>query len=113
MHGNQDAEVLKKAYQKGHFVVLPSKSEGWPKAVAEAMFWGAVPLSTPVSCVSNILDNGNRGILLQMNLEKDALKINELINNNTDFEKKSKAAINWSQDYTLELFETEIQKLLR
>lgn len=113
LHGNQNAEVLKEAYQQSHFVILPSKSEGWPKAVAEAMFWGAVPLATPVSCVSDMLDNGNRGVLLQMNLEKDAAKINELINNNTDFEKKSKAAINWSQNYTLELFETEIQKLLQ
>lgn len=113
LHGNQSVETLKKAYQQSHFVILPSKSEGWPKAVAKAMFWGAVPLATPVSCVSDMLDNGNRGLLLQMSLEKDAAKINELINNNIDFEKKSKAASNWSQNYTLELFETEIQKLLQ
>lgn len=112
LHGNQNQEVVKKAYQQSHFVVLPSKSEGWPKALAEGMFWGCVPLATAVSCVPYMLDQGNRGILLQMNLEKDAAIIKELINNPMDFEKRSIAAVNWSRKYTLERFENEIQKLL-
>ncbi|MFA9188017.1 glycosyltransferase [Flavobacterium sp. FBOR7N2.3] len=113
LHGNQNQEVVKKAYQESHFVVLPSKSEGWPKAIAEGMFWGCVPLATAVSCVPNMLDQDNRGILLQMDLEKDAATINKLINSPTDFERKSKATLNWSRAYTMERFETEIQKLLQ
>ena len=38
LKGNQTKETLKNAYQNSHFLILPSKSEGWPKAVAEAMF---------------------------------------------------------------------------
>ncbi|MBA0884733.1 glycosyltransferase [Flavobacterium undicola] len=113
LHGNQNQEVLKKAYQESHFVVLPSKSEGWPKAIAEGMFWGCVPLATAVSCVPYMLDQGNRGVLLQMDLYKDAATINNLINNPMGFERKSKAALNWSRQYTLERFENEIQKLLQ
>ena len=113
LHGNQNQEVLKKAYQQSHFVILPSKSEGWPKAIAEGMFWGCVPLATSVSCVADMLDQGNRGVLLQMYLHKDAIKIHELVNNPMDFESKSKAALDWSGNYTLELFENEIQKLLQ
>jgi len=113
LHGNQNQEVLKKAYQQSHFVILPSKSEGWPKAIAEGMFWGCVPLATSVSCVADMLDKGNRGVLLQMDLDKDAAKIHELMNNPMDFESKSKAALDWSGNYTLELFENEIQKLLQ
>lgn len=113
LHGNQDQQVLKKAYQESHFVILPSKSEGWPKAIAEGMFWGCVPLATAVSCVSNMLDHGNRGLLLETDLDKDAARINSLINNPVGFENKSKAALNWSGTYTLERFENEIQKLLQ
>lgn len=113
LHGNQNQEVLKKVYQQSHFVILPSKSEGWPKAIAEGMFWGCVPLATSVSCVADMLDQGNRGVLLQMDLHKDMTKIHELINNPMDFEIKSKAALDWSGNYTLEYFESEIQKLLQ
>ncbi|RVT75900.1 glycosyltransferase [Flavobacterium sufflavum] len=113
LHGNQNKEVLKKAYQYSHFVVLPSKSEGWPKVIAEGMFWGAVPLATAVSCISAMLDQGKRGLLLEMDLEKDMAAINQLINNPMDFESKSKAAMDWSGNYTLDFFENEIQKLLQ
>ena len=113
LHGNQDQEIIKKAYQDSHFVILPSKSEGWPKAIAEGMFWACVPLATAVSCVPYMLDYGNRGLVLQMDLEKDAAIIKELINNPMVFEKKSEAAAIWSREYTLERFENEIQKLLQ
>src|SRR5690606_22866068 len=62
--GNRTLEELKAAYQKAHFVILPSKSEGWPKAVAEGMFFGCIPVATDVSCVSWILGDGERGIIL-------------------------------------------------
>lgn len=112
LHGNQNQEIIKKAYQQSHFVILPSKSEGWPKAIAEGMFWGCVPLATTVSCVPNMLNQGNRGVLLDMKLDKDATAVNILINSSTDYGNKSKAAMDWSRNYTVERFETEIQKLL-
>src|SRR5690606_8493945 len=68
--GNRTLEELKLAYQKAHFVILPSKSEGWPKAVAEGMFFGCIPVVTAVSCVPWMLgkESGEwreeRGILL-------------------------------------------------
>lgn len=113
LHGNQNQEVLKKAYQQSHFVILPSKSEGWPKAIAEGMFWACVPIATPVSCVSDMLDQGNRGVLLEMDLDQDRAVITALIHNPLEFERKRTAAANWSQNYTLERFENEIQKLVQ
>ena len=110
--GNQTKESVEKAYQESHFLILPSKSEGWPKVVAEAMFWGCVPLVTPVSCVPYMVDYGNRGVLLTENLNKDIEAILKLVNNSSAYELKSKAAQNWSQHYTIELFEAEIKKLL-
>ncbi|MGO4770938.1 glycosyltransferase [Flavobacterium sp. W22_SRS_FK3] len=112
LHGNQNKETIRNAYQKSHFVILPSKSEGWPKAIAEGMFWGCFPVSTKVSCVPFMLDYGNRGILLEMDLKKDIQQIEKLLNKEDHFFAKSKLASNWSQEYTTDVFEAEIKKLL-
>ncbi len=60
-----------------------------------------------------MLDNGNRGLLLQMSLDKDTAAILALINNAKEYESKSEAAINWSRKFTVERFERDIQKLLQ
>lgn len=112
LHGNQNNDILKKAYQKSHFVILPSKSEGWPKAIAEGMFWGCVPIASKVSCVPFMLDYGNRGVLLDMDLEKDVNQIDEIIKDEKSFFVKSSLAVKWSQNYTTDFFEAEIKKLL-
>src|SRR5690606_17760008 len=64
LNGNQPLKVLKQAYKDAHFLILASKSEGWPKAVAEAMFFGCIPVVTPVSCVPWMVGGGSRGILI-------------------------------------------------
>lgn len=113
LEGNQSKDTVKNAYQNSHFVVLPSDSEGWPKAIAEGMFWGCVPVGTSVSCVPFMLDQGKRGVLLTMNLEKDAKQIEILLNTPTDFDTKSENASKWSRNYTLDIFEREISDLLK
>jgi glycosyltransferase involved in cell wall biosynthesis len=113
LQGNQSKDIVQKAYQNSHFVVLPSDSEGWPKAIAEGMFWGCVPLATPVSCLPFMLDEGKRGLLLDMDLEKDAKKTEILLNDQADFNAKSQNASNWSRNYTLDVFEREIIAILK
>jgi glycosyltransferase involved in cell wall biosynthesis len=110
LKGNVNKEKMKAIYQNAHFLVLPSKSEGWPKVVAEAMFWGCLPISTKVSCVPDMLGYGERGLLLKENLEEDVQQIVDLITNQESFSKKCTKGILWSQQYTLERFEREINK---
>lgn len=112
LHGNVSKDVVKLALQKSHFMLFISKSEGWPKAVAEAMFWGCVPITTKVSCVPYMLNNGERGSLVLPNVN-DIIKeiLNYYITDNL-FETKAEKAKLWSQKFTLEKFEKEIEKLL-
>ncbi len=112
LKGTTDKETMKKIYQDSHFLILPSKSEGWPKVVAEAMFFGCLPIATKVSCVLNMLDNGNRGILLNGEIISDAFQIEELLSNQDLYNSKINAAINWSHNFTIDKFEDEIKKLL-
>jgi len=64
LRGRKSLEELKQAYKKAHFVVLLSNSEGWPKALAEGMWNGCIPVATPVSCVPWMLGEGSRGIII-------------------------------------------------
>ncbi len=111
--GNQDAAVVQQAYESSHFLILPSQSEGWPKAVAEAMFWGCVPLVSAVSCVPTMLHNQSRGFLLTHELDEDIKHLIELIQQPALYQKTALAAQEWSRHYTLDLFEQEIAKLLQ
>lgn len=110
--GNQDKTTVLNAYRESHFLLLPSKSEGWPKAVAEAMFWGCVPIATPVSCVPYMLGNGSRGLLLQEQMEWDVHQIKLVLQNLDLYEAISNEAKIWSRNYTTNSFEREIKKLL-
>lgn len=113
LRGNQNKDVIKKALQKSHFVVLPSKSEGWPKAIAEGMFWGCIPVATKVSCIPFMLDQANRGVLLEMDLKKDAEQLEQIISDEKSFFTKSTLASEWSRKYTVDVFESQIEKILK
>ncbi len=109
---NQTSETVKIAYQNSHFIILPSRSEGWPKVLAEAMFWGCLPIASKVSCIPYMLSDGERGLLLEMEIEKDVAQLASIIDNNADYQSKVQKAVKWSRKYTLDLFEKEISSLL-
>jgi hypothetical protein len=60
-----------------------------------------------------MLNYGERGVLLTMDLEKDVRQIETLLSNATDFDKKRIEASNWSRKYTLDFFEKEILEILK
>ena len=110
--GNKENHIISEALKEAHFLILPSKSEGWPKVVAEAMFFGTIPIATSISCVPLMLDYNNRGILIEPNLNEAINKILIYLSREEELKEMSKLASNWSQNYTLNTFETEIVKLL-
>lgn len=111
--GNQTAQIIKEAYQKSAFLILPSTSEGWPKVVAEAMFWGTIPLVTKISCVPWMLGEGARGRFLSLDITEDVKEIFVLFKDVALMQEVSQNAMDWSRDYTLNTFEFEIKQLLR
>lgn len=112
LHGNQDAATVENAYRASDFLLLASKSEGWPKVVAEAMFWGVIPASTRVSCVPWMLGEGQRGVLLSLEEIEDVQKLEAVINEPQLRSEMIVSGQQWSRQYTLDRFETEIKNLL-
>lgn len=110
--GNQNKESIKGALKEAHFLILASKSEGWPKAIAEAMFFGAIPVSTSVSCVPYMLDYGKRGVLIDFELQNAVEHIMRHLDDSECLKRMSEEVLAWSQKYTLDRFESEIVKLL-
>ena len=114
LHGNKPKEIVKKAFIEAHFLIFISRSEGWPKVVAEAMFWKCLPISTNVSCVAYMLAYGKRGTVVEANVFVEDLLtiINQYIENEDLYQEKVLLAQKWSQKYTLDKFESEIGKLM-
>ena len=111
LYGNRDRRIVKTTLREAHFNILPSKSEGWPKAVAEGMFFGCIPIATPVSCVPWMLGNGTRGIIITPELDVAVSQIIIALNS-VNLDVMSKAALEWSQQYTLDRLERDIEKVL-
>ncbi|MCF6212466.1 MAG: glycosyltransferase family 4 protein [Flavobacteriaceae bacterium] len=112
MHGNKSADEVKQAYIEAHFLLFISKSEGWPKVVAEAMFWACVPITSRVSCVPWMLDSGRRGLLVNDVKNEIVGVIEKLLTDKEKYNQMSLNAQKWSHKYTLETFDNEIQKLI-
>lgn len=110
MLGNVNSIVVSKVLQDAHFLILLSGSEGWPKVVSEAMWWGCLPITTPVSCVGQMLGGGERGeAITDSNLIPDIIE--KYLLDETIFVQKAKSAQSWSWEYTIERFEKEISQL--
>ena len=113
IRGNQPGHVVKEAYKNADLLILLSKSEGWPKVVAEAMFWGAVPIVSSVSCVPWMIGNDKRGILIHDPEHIGAEYLGKQLTNKEALLEMSKEAAEWSRQYTMDTFAQEIKKLLQ
>lgn len=111
--GNQNLKIVKEAYCNSHFLILASKSEGWPKAIAEAMYFGCIPIATNISCVDWMLDFGKRGILIEPDVVSATRKIEASLSDILRLQEMSENAMEWSQQYTLEYFDDAIKKVIK
>lgn len=60
-HGPLPRTAIDELYAAAHFVVLPSRTEGWPKVLAEGMAYGAVPIAAAVGSISETLRDAGCG----------------------------------------------------
>ena len=112
LHGNKTASQVKEMYKKAHFLVFISRSEGWPKVVAESLFWGCVPITTAVSCVPEMVGYGSRGKLVTNNATEVIAAILYYFNNPAEYNAAAEDGMQWSRQFTLEKFENDIKKIL-
>jgi glycosyltransferase involved in cell wall biosynthesis len=112
LYGNVPAETLKEGFRRAHFLIFISESEGWPKVVAEAMFWACLPITTRVSCVPQMLGEGERGILVKPDVIHIQEVIREILSNPDSYREKCRKAADWSRQFTLEKFKKELRSVI-
>lgn len=86
-HGFLPKDEIRKVYIKSHFILLPSKSEGFPKVIGEAMNYGCIPIVSNISCISEyVIDNMNGYLIEKPYLVNTLKNINKALEiNNVEF----------------------------
>ena len=73
-HWFLEKDAISSIYSKCDFIILPSKSEGFPKVIGEAMNYGCIPIVSDVSCISQYIQNGVNGFLIKPITSKEIIK---------------------------------------
>jgi hypothetical protein len=60
-----------------------------------------------------MLENGKRGVLLDLNLNQDVQNIESILKNNDLYKDIVIKAVQWSRQFTMDVFEDEIKLLLQ
>jgi glycosyltransferase involved in cell wall biosynthesis len=80
-HGTLSRKPLHCIYEKCQFIVLPSKSEGFPKVISEALNYGCVPVVSNVSAIGQYIQDGVQGFVIkEISLEGLKYKLQECLN---------------------------------
>lgn len=58
-HGFLDKERVHQILAESHFLLLPSDSEGFPKVIAEAACYGAIPIVSNVGSIAHYINETN------------------------------------------------------
>ena len=80
--GQKDKDELLEYYQKGDIFVFPSKKEGMPNAVLEAMACGLPIVMSPCQGSAELI--GGNGIVSDVNLEKFCESLSAIISKTPD-----------------------------
>ncbi len=99
-------------YEQAHILVLASQTEGWPKAIAEAMAFGLVCIGSDRGLVPQMLGEG-RGLLVQPgDVSGLARALHSIAMGPREAGEMSNLSANWARQFTLEGLREAIRKQL-
>jgi glycosyltransferase involved in cell wall biosynthesis len=73
-HGFLGKERVHQILAESHFLLLPSDSEGFPKVIAEAACYGAIPIVSNVGSIAHYINDSN-GFVWDLNSNKSYTSI--------------------------------------
>jgi len=112
-HGGVSHDRVIAALRQAHVYCLPSDSEGFPKAVHEALACGLPVIATPVSVLPTLIGDHSGVLLSDIRPETIAEAILDLISDDGRFAEMARRARETSQAYSLEKWRDEIGERLR
>lgn len=63
-HGSTTQEYIFNLLEASHFLILPSKSEGFPKVLAEGLNLGCIPIASSVGSIPHYIRHYSNGLLI-------------------------------------------------
>jgi glycosyltransferase involved in cell wall biosynthesis len=100
-HGKVNHDGVLDLLGKAHIFCFPTESEGFPKAVLEAMACGLPVIATPVSVLPLLLANGC-GVLINPRPEAIAEAVCAVVSSPDRYKQMSAQARETARQYTLE-----------
>jgi glycosyltransferase involved in cell wall biosynthesis len=110
--GGVDFERVLDFYEQAHVLVLVSETEGWPKAIAEAMAFGLICIGSNRGLIPEMLGEG-RGILVppgDVGALTEALR--QIAKDPQKYQPVRARAAAWAQKYSLENLREALRELL-
>jgi glycosyltransferase involved in cell wall biosynthesis len=99
-------------YAAAHVILLPSRSEGWPKVLSEAMAYGVVPVAAAVSSIPQILGETGAGFTFPPDdIEGMAGVIAGLVANPGKWKAASQAGVLAAQQFTYRYYQRAVTDL--
>jgi glycosyltransferase involved in cell wall biosynthesis len=100
-HGKLDHAGVLRLMGKAHIFTFPTRSEGFPKVVLEALACGLPVIATPVSVLPTLL-SGGCGILIQPDPASIATAVCDLASSPGRYKLMSAKARETAREYTIE-----------
>lgn len=79
LRGYLNKKEVFEMFANAHLIILPTRNEGFPKTIAEAMAYGCIPLVTDVSCIGQYINNSNGVLLADDQVETLQMALQNLI----------------------------------
>jgi glycosyltransferase involved in cell wall biosynthesis len=113
-HGWVSHDQVKDYLARSHFLLHPSITEGWPKALSEAMAFGVVPLSSRVSAIPQILEETKAGFALDPQDTSGFIKkIIWTIEHSEQWKRLSRAGIEAAPRFSYEQYLVNLDEMFR
>lgn len=104
-HGFLGKDQVHAILSKSHFILLPSKSEGFPKVIAEAACYGVIPITSDVGSISHYINDAN-GFLWKIDSKESYADVLSKITNfgERSLKEKSNSVLNLAESFTFDKY---------
>jgi glycosyltransferase involved in cell wall biosynthesis len=112
-HGRVDHETVMRLLSNAHLFCYPTESEGFPKAVLEALACGLPVITTPVSVLPSLIGEESGLLLRNVAPATVAAAVVECLSDARRYHAMSAGALRRARDYSLERWRDTIGATLR
>lgn len=112
-HGFLNKIEVHNLLAESHFLLLPSSSEGFPKVIAEAACYGAIPVVSDVGSISHYINDENGFVWKINSKEKFSNILQKAVNESSEkLKKKSKSLSELPELFTFDYYYKKLNKLI-